>query len=280
MRNIKKASFDFVLLCDLCVLCGSIFLAVPALADPEQWIFLPPAPLFKTLIADPREPFTGITAYGNQSRFEGAVGATFEFLRYHPPDQTQWGWGLFGDGFILLDEQGATFPMRGGDWHAGMYLSEASGPFSHRLEFEHQSSHLGDSLEGIREPFFFSRENFNYAFSFQPGEGLRLFSGLGAWYNMYPKGGVLFASLGLEAYSPFADLEGAFLRAYAAGETKWLQETGVFDNNLQMGIQLKFRKEETRDVRLALLYYNGNSMFGQFYRDHDEHWGVGVFFDP
>jgi hypothetical protein len=70
------------------------------------------------------------------------------------------------------------------------------------------------------------------------------------------------------------------LRAYAAGETKWLQETGVFDNNLQMGIQLKFRKEETRDVRLALLYYNGNSMFGQFYRDHDEHWGVGVFFDP
>jgi hypothetical protein len=281
-RKIKKIQ-GLALLGELCVLCGSIFFGLlirPALAGQEQWIFLPPEALFQTPIGDPREAYTGITAYGNQSRFEGAVGENFEFLRYSPPDGTQWGWGVSGRGFILLDENGATFPMRGGDWYADMYLSEASGPLSHRLQFEHQSSHLGDSLQGLRQPFFFSRENFNYTFSCQPFESLRLTTGLGAWYNMYPRGPALFASAGIEAYSPSADLFGTFLRAYLAGNVKWLQETEASDKSLQLGVQWKFKKEESRDVRIALLYYNGNSEFGQFYQDSDEHWGMGLYFDP
>ncbi len=174
---------------------------------------LPPAALFQSLIGDPREPYTGITAYGNQSRFEGAVGETFDFLRYLPPDKTQWGWGVFGQGYILLDENGATFPMRAGDWYAGMYVSETSGDFSHRLEFEHQSAHLGDSLEGLQRPIFFSRENFNYTFAFRRREAYGLYAGLGAWENMFPRGAALFASLGIEIYSPAADVGGRFCAA-------------------------------------------------------------------
>jgi len=243
-------------------------------------MFLPAEPLFKTLIADPREPCTGITAYGNQSRFEGAVGTAFEFLRYVPNDGTQWGWGVFGDGFILLDENGATFPMRGGDWHVGMYICESTGPISHRLEFEHQSAHLGDSLQDSREPIFFSRENLNYVFSWQPQEYFRLYAGIGAWYNMYPRGLALFSSLGLEFYTPATNLGGALFRGYATGDLKWVQETEATNKSFQLGLQLKFDQHEDRDVRLALLYYDGNSEFGQFYRDHDEHWGFGIYFDP
>lgn len=250
-------------------------------AQQEQWIFLPSTPLFQGFIGDPREAYTGITAYGNQSRFEGAVGQTFEFLRYLPPDKTQWGWGVFGQGFILLDENGATFPMRGADWYAGMYVSETSGDLSHRLEFEHESAHLGDSLQdGPQEPFFFSRENFNYTFSCRPGDNYGVYAGLGAWENMYPKGRALFASFGMEIYSPAADVGGTFFRGYATSDLKWLQETEVVDQAYQLGIQWKFKKEESRDIRLALLYYNGNSEFGQFYQDHDEHWGFGLYFDP
>jgi hypothetical protein len=267
-----------VFLAPWCLDGGIVFSPSPVQA--EQWMFLPSAPLFQSFIGDPREPYTGITAYGNQSRFEGAVGQTFEFLRYSPPDKTRWGWGVFGQGYILLDENGATFPMRAGDWYAGMYVSETSGDLSHRLEFEHQSAHLGDSLQGLREPFFFSRENFNYTFSCRPGDSCGFYAGLGAWENMYPKGRALFASLGTEIYSPAADVGGTFFRGYAAGDLKWLQETEVVDQAYQLGIQWKFKKEESRDVRLALLYYNGDSEFGQFYRDHDEHWGFGLYFDP
>lgn len=246
----------------------------------EEWVFLPPAPLFKTLIGGPREPYTGITAYGNQTRFEGEVGATFEFLRYTPGDQTQWGWGAFGDGFILLDENGATFPMRGGDWYAGMFLSEASGPFSHRLEFEHQSSHLGDSLQGIQDPIFFSRENFNLTSSFQPSDELRFYAGIGDWENIYPRGdNPFFCSAGTEIYSPTMDSAGTF-RAYLTADFQWKGETQSLNKNFELGFQWKSKKGESRDMRLALLYYNGNSEFGQFYQDPDEHWAIGLYFDP
>ncbi len=246
----------------------------------EEWVFLPPSPLFKTLIGAPRDPYTGITAYLNQTRYEGAVGDTFEFLRYSPADQTQWGWGVFGQGYILLGENGPVFPMLAGDWYAGMYLSEASGPFSHRLEFEHQSAHLGDSLQGVQTPIFFSRENFNLTSSFQPSDQFRLYAGIGDWENMYPRGSPFFCSAGTEAYSPASDIGGTYLRGYFTADFQWKGETQSLNKNLELGIQWKSSKGESRDLRLALVYYNGDSDFGQFYRDPDEHWAVGIYFDP
>lgn len=248
----------------------------------EELLFLPPAPLFKTLIGAPREPTTGIMAYVNQIGFEGTVDGMFEFLRYSPPDQTRWEWGVFGEGFILLGEDGVAFPMRVGDWYAGMYLSEASGPFSQRLEFEHQSSHLGDSLQGIQTPIFFSRENFNLTSSFQAFDELRFYANIGDWENTYPKGeDPFFCSAGMEVYSPAASPAGTFLRAYATVDLQWKGEGGgAFNRNCELGFQWKSKKEESRDVRLALVYYDGHSDFGQFYGSSDEHWAIGLYFDP
>jgi hypothetical protein len=262
-------------------LWGSGFLFLSPLRA-QEWSFLPPGTVFKTLISDPREPYTGITAYLNQTRYEGAVGETFEFLRYTPPDQTRWGWGVFGQGYILLSEDGATFPMQAADWYAGMYLSEASGPFSHRVEFEHQSAHLGDSFQGTSQaPIFFSRENFNLTSSFQPFDEFRLYAKIGDWENIYPRGDApFFCSTGTEIYSPPTDFAGTYLRGYLTADFQWKSETQSLNKNFELGVQWKFKKEESRDVRLALVYYNGLSDFGQFYQDPDEHWAVGLYFDP
>ncbi|HVZ79294.1 MAG TPA: DUF1207 domain-containing protein [bacterium] len=279
MRKSRRKNFflSWGLLCELCVLCGSI--VVPAFAQ-ETWTFLPVAPLFQPLYGDLREPHTGLTAYGDKTRFEGAVGSTFEFLQYLPKDGTRWGWGVFGDGTILLDEDGATFPMQAGDWNVGMYVSEVSGDLSHRLEFQHRSAHLGDALQGIRNPIFFSRENFNYALAFRPSPDLTFYSKLGAWWNMAPHGAALFASAGAEVFTGPADLWGTVLRGYTSGDLRWIQEIEVLDQTYQVGLLWKFKEAESRDIRLALVYYNGNSQFGQFLRDHDEHFGFGLFFDP
>lgn len=247
----------------------------------ENWSFLPTSPLFEPLIADPREPNTAIIAYTNQSRYEGSVGTAFELVRYDALDQSHWGWGIFGAGYILLNEDGATFPMQASDWHAGMYLSESSGAFSHRFEFEHQSSHLGDALEGSQEPIIYNGENFNFTTSFKLSEDLRVYGGMGVWDDLFPEDNAFFASLGTEVYSAPLDFLGTRLQGYGTCHLKWkAQAGGVFNKTLQLGFQWKFRKEESRAIRLALVYFNGNSEYGQFYLQKDEHLGIGVYFDP
>ncbi len=294
MNRFKKDRFLFFLLCDLCVLCGSSFSVSPVLAQ-EQWTFLPPSPLFESLIGDPREPHTAITAYLDKNRYEGEVGGVVDLLRFEPGDGTHWGWGISGSGFILLDQFGATFPMRGGDWYANMFLSQASGDFSHRFEFTHESSHLGDSLQGIQAPIFFSRESLRFTSSFKPSDSLRFYAGVGDWYNMYPAGDPWFASIGAEIYSPSTLLLGHPLRAYGSFDLKWKGESAKalsypilagtsrpssWNKTIQVGLQWKLEKEGSRALRLAVIYYSGLNEFGQFYLTPDEHWALGVYFDP
>jgi hypothetical protein len=254
----------------------------PTPTPQASWEFLPGEPLFAPLIGDPREPHTSLTAYTSQNLFEGAVGATMELVRYKPLDKTEWGWGLFGAGYILLSEYGATFPMRAGDWFAGAYVSEKSAPFSFRLEFEHQSAHLGDSLQGTSTlPIFYSRENFNLSASYDAAAWLRFYGNIGFWENIAPPDKLFFASLGAEVYSPSVNFGDACLRGYGTYNFKHKDEAGGVNNQtLQLGIQLKSHETDRASVRLAAVYYRGNYEFGQFYLQRDEHWGLAVYFDP
>ena len=138
-----------------------------------------------------------------------------ELARYKPLDGTEWGWGFFGAGYILLSEYGATFPMRAGDWVAGTYVREKSGPYSFRLEFEHQSAHLGDSLQGTSTlPIFYSRENLNLSASYDAATWLRFYGNIGFWENIAPPDKLFFASVGAEVYSPSVNFGRSCLRGY------------------------------------------------------------------
>jgi hypothetical protein len=256
-----------------------LFSVLPNLWADSSWTFLPVKPLFVPITADPREPQTGVVGYTNQSRFEGEVGSFVEFLRYSTPE-SQWGWGIFGSGYILLDEDGATFPMRGGDWYAGMYISGKSGNFSGRVEFEHESAHLGDSLQGLQDPLFFSRENFNLTLSYTDPQVYRLYSRIGDWANMYPSGDPFFLSVGGEVYSPSFGSDQTDLRAYTSLDLTYKGETpDTWNKTWQLGLRAALEPQGGRAVRLALIYYDGHSDYGQFYQTYDTHWALGVFFD-
>ncbi len=249
-----------------------------------EWSFLPPSTLFKPLIGDPREPLTGIIAYLDQARYEGQIGSTVELLRYDPGDQTQWGWGCFGSGYILLDQNGATFPMLDGDWYFGSYFSEKSGPFSIRLEGLHVSSHLGDSLQGIKIPLYYlptavpySRENLNVTFSIQPSESCRFYAGMGAWDSTPVD--PFFASFGSEFYSPDWPIGGTSMRAYSTFSLQWKGDVGVWEKEIQLGLQWKTDNGSGRALRTALVFYSGDSQFGQFYDQFDEHLALATYFD-
>lgn len=260
---------------------------VPLWAGPADWSFLPASTVFKPLIGNPREPIMGLVGYLDQTRYEGQVASTLEVVRYSPDDDVQFGWGLFAAGYILLDQDGSTFPMRDGDFYIGTYFSGNFGDFSARLEGLHESTHLGDSLEGQQQPLFYnqyvnySRENVNGTLSFQPSEFLRIYASAGIWDFplIIASPDPFFASFGTELYTPSWPIDRSSMRGYATAHFEWDGDVGVWDEEFQLGIQWKSFKDGARDIRMAVLYYTGDSQFGQFYNTPDNHWALATFFD-
>ena len=87
---------------------------------------------------------------------------------------------------------------------------------------------------------------------------------------------------GTELYTDsFGFIGGTVGRGYFTYDIKIKNEAGgVVNQAFQWGLQWKWKKESRQALRFALLYYNGNSEYGQFYRLNDNHWGLGIYFDP
>ena len=252
-------------------------------AEEDQLLFLPNEPVFNQLIGDPREPQDTLIANLSYPRFEGAIGPMLEFLQWLPTDGSRWGWGIMGASFIELDSLGHfVYPERVSDWYLGMYFSEASGNFSHRFEYLHVSSHLGDELFDDIQRFVYTRESFRWTSSFQPSDQFRLYAGVGYYPHIAPVEKPFFMQGGVELYSGYFDfLLGTAARGCFTYDLKIKDEAGgVVNQNFQWGIQWKWKKDSHQAVRIALSYYNGNSEYGQFYRSNDDHWGAGIYFDP
>ncbi|HTA77300.1 MAG TPA: DUF1207 domain-containing protein [bacterium] len=291
MNNFSKFSLLFLLL----------FGAQPLWAGRADWSFLPSSTIFKPLIGDPREPQMGLVGYLDQLKYEGQVGSTLEMVRYSPPDDTQYAWGLFASGYILLGEDGATFPMLDGDFYIGTYFSGSFGPISLRLAALHESTHLGDSfqttvngtLQSNQLPLFYSgaggapitvtytRENADFTLSFQPEEMLRLYAGIGMWDQPLIENvsNPVFAAFGTEIYSPYWMIDSSAMRAYVTGALQWKGDQSVWDKEVQVGLQWKASKAADRAIRISILYYDGLSQFGQFYNVPDTHLALATFFD-
>ncbi len=251
----------------------------------ESWNFLPFEPLFHPLIGDLREPHDGIIAQLDQNRYEGAIGQTIELLQWHPDDNSHWGWGIEGATYIELDSLGAAvYPERVSDWYLGTYFSERTGDFSHRLEFVHVSSHLGDEFFDSVPRIIYSRESLRFTSSYYFSESFRLYAGLGYWTHMSPDSNDsrIFAHLGGELYTHFFPFIGGTVgRGYFTYDVKVKGEAGgVVNQTFEAGLQWKFNQGNSQSIRMALLYYNGNSEYGQFYTQSEDYWGLGIFFDP
>jgi hypothetical protein len=268
-------------------------------AGEEQMFFLPPGTAFQPLIGDPREPNNSIILRTGQVAYEGAIGSIIELLQWRPADQSRWGWGILGAGFIGLGQASATnyplrvvddngiliynsFPELVSDWYLGTYFDESSGDFSNRFEYTHVSSHLGDELFDYAQRIIYTRESFRFTSSYQPSKQLRLYAGAGYYPHIAPIDKPFFLHGGAELYTHYFDfIAGTTARGYFTYDIKAKQEAGgVVNQAFQWGLEWRETKESNRSIRLALLYYNGNSEYGQFYLQNDNHWGVGFYFDP
>ena len=264
----------------------ALLLSGPAFAE-ERWDLLPAEPVFGPLIGDPREARDAIDVQLDHNHFDGCVGQTIEILQWHPNTGSVWGWGIEGSSHIQLDSIGnATFPERVSDWGLGTYFSFRSDDFSARLQYLHISSHLGDALFYPPNPphIIYSRESLRFILSWEVSETFRLYGGPGFWTHITPNSADSrpFGHAGLELYTySFPLIAGTLGRGYFSYDFQIYAEAGVVvDQAFQAGLQWKWKKDSHQSIRLAALYYTGNSQYGQFFRSADSYLGLGIFFDP
>lgn len=287
-RNFKKVNRDGLTCMRIFLLTMgliAIFIFNPGLSSSAEksWKFLPSSTLFGPLIADPRESKTGFMHLPDQGRFIGVVGKSMDLFQWGLNRNDHFGWGITGGAFALLDFAGGSFPMRANDWQMGTYLSHSRNKFSQRLEFTHHSAHLGDQVIELenKKSILYTREFLRWVFAYDFNEFLRFYAGPGFLFRSTPEENLFFSQFGTELFfTPFEHFSG-FLRFYAAYDLQIKEEAGgVINNSLQFGIQLKpFRKNTRRAFRIGITYFNGNNLFGQFYREEEEYWGIGFYFD-
>jgi hypothetical protein len=273
-------------------------LGITGAAQADRWDFLPPTPLFNPLIGDLREPQDAIIAPLNEGVYDGAIGQTVEVIQWQSNATTKWAWGIEGACFLELGSLGnAIFPLYVSDWYLGTYFSERSGNFSNRLEFEHVSSHLGDYLFDqyqydsqsgnwvLLDPrIIYSRESLRYTASYDFSENFRLYGGPCYWTHLSPDSGDsrFFFHAGAEFYTDyFHFILGTRGRGYFTYDLKVLGEAGgVVDQTFEIGFQWRWKRDSHQSVRMAALYYTGNSPYGQFFQLPENYLGLGIFFDP
>ncbi len=267
------------------VLCG--YLAGTVHAEemvPGPVEVLPERLDYRPYLADPRRPYFGgsvLKGNGDVLQYDIAIGGAFALLNLKtgglPIETLQLAgfagvWSRF-DIHNGLDEVGA-------DYHAGVSLSTAQGPWAVRLQYAHESDHLGDELilrTGRGTRLAYHREEIALGIAYSPRPNLRLYAEGGDAFFFGPVNEPWRAQAGIEwEGGPRLPL-GA--RWYAAGDLQTYQEVGWnTDWTIQTGV-VTWSERRARSARLFADYHVGHDPLGEFFRDRLNYGSMGVAFD-
>lgn len=258
----------------------------PSDRDPDSVEFFPSLPLFKPLIADPKQPrfFASIYRYdSNVDRFTMAsvgFGENFGLLRWGDlATESAWQLSLEAGAFSQFNLDAPSDDLLNTDFNIGFPLAFRYGSFSMRFHLYHQSSHLGDELLLRADPdrINLSFESFETLLSYEFG-GWRLYGGGEYLIRREPddlKRGIAHAGLEYRGLAPVGDLGGLVggIDVQAMEEHDWSTDISV-----KLGLQLQRPNPSNRRIRLLLEGFKGHSPYGQFFRDRIAYYGIGLFF--
>lgn len=262
----------------------------PVLAEsqtPEDKGFevLPRGNLFEPLIADPRwAHFSASYQYfidDAEIAHAGAVsfGETFGLLGGPAPFDGRWQFDFQAAVFGLFDLDSESTDLINADYWVGLPLSYKSGPYSAMFRLFHQSSHLGDEflLRDRVDRVNLSYEAVDLKLSYNVGQGLRVYGGLGYLLNVEPDGIDRFSTqIGTEYLAPFT-LGDGLLRPVAAVDLQNREESDfASDLSLRAGVQFESPAQVSQRLQLLIEYYNGRNPNGQFYDRALEYIGFGA----
>jgi len=244
---------------------------------------LPAGELFQPLLADPKEPhfFLSYRYYDTQIDKVNVIavgfGENFGFYRLvgnQSGDGLQV--GLSGGIFSQFNLDAPSFDLINTDYIIGIPVTYRRGPFSTRLRFYHQSSHLGDEflLRAQPERVEVSYEVIELMLSYDWSRW-RGYAGSEYIFRHSPenlKAGLLHGGIEYRGSTKFFDVGrlvgGLDLKSYQ--EHNW-----SVDVSLKAGFEFGSLTPGRRHLRLMAEVYKGFAPHGQFYTDKISYYGIG-----
>lgn len=255
-------------------------------SEPWQWQILPSGLLWHSYLAGPREPRISSTFFhvkGQQDYWDATLGGRVSLLRFGSSD-------LRSPEGVEIQLEGAAFPrltldydrdLVASDYRFGFPLVYRRGPVEAKFSYYHLSSHLGDEYlishpEMVAKRINYSRDAFTFALGYFPWRDLRLYGEVG--YAIWAEGGSRpwEFQFGVD-YSP-ASPTGIWGAPFAALNGHLHQELNYGGGfTAQAGIQ--WRGQTGRLLRFGFQYFNGMSEQYQFFRQFEQQFGGGIWYD-
>jgi hypothetical protein len=248
------------------------------------WQWLPDGLMYRSYLASGREPRFASQWVREQEQgwlWDITLGGRVGLWRYGTEDP------LLPQGW-QIDLEGAAFPrlaleqerdLVSVDFRCGVPITFRRGRWEGKFGYYHLSSHLGDEYE-LTHPWIhrinYSREALVLGVAYYPWPDLRLYGETG--WAFYSDGGSEPWEFQFGAdYSPWYPT-GARGAPFFAVNGRLRQEIDYGGNfTLQTGWQWRGRTGHL--LRTGLQYFNGQSDQYQFFREHEQQVGVGLWYD-
>ena len=273
---------------------GTIYLDGPTLQSPHgpvpyqapwSWQILPEGLIYRSYLAGAKEPRLSSVLFHERDDewlWDPTIGARVGVLRYGTPAvDVPEGW--------QLDVEAAAFPrldphedmdLRSSDFRVGTVVTYGVGRWQSKFGYYHLSSHLGDEFllknNGF-ERVNYSRDAIVLGQSFNPIEDLRLYAET-AWAFQYLGGSEPWEfQVGFD-YSPVRVT--GFRGAPFLAVNGHLREEHDFGGNVVLQTGWQWRGAGPgRLLRTGFHYYNGKSPQYSFFDEHEEQFGLGLWYD-
>lgn len=246
--------------------------------------FLPQRLDYRPYIADPRQPRASaawLGGTGGTLQFDIAFGGAFPLLNLNPSEASTELFQLAGFfGVWSRFDIHHTLDQVGADYRAGISISRIVRRWAWRLQYSHESDHLGDELvlrDHLGTRIAYRREEIAFGTAYLPSAALRFYAEAGYAFirgdgnrPWHLQGGAEWEGgprlpLGARGFAA-ADLQS---RQKAGWNVSWTIEAGV----------VKWNEPRTRSVRLFVAYHYGHDPLGEFFRERLNYGSIGLAFD-
>jgi hypothetical protein len=264
--------------------------ATPAFSGGRTLLF-PPGDVFTVAIADPHRPVnaaaghlhTGVAIEGAEgARVWLAAGGRFGILRRVPEQTGGRSWQLSVEaGFDALYDSENKADNVGYDGNYGLVLTtRAGGAYSFKLAVLHTSGHVGDEWADRtgRRRLRYTREEIAFASARTLGAGTRVYGEIGrAHYRLNRDLQEPWrVQGGLERESPRALAQGRLGWYLAADLQAWEERAWRLDVAVEIGLAAY---SAGRRWRLGVRWVDGRVPLGEFFRDRERWFSLGLWMD-
>lgn len=260
---------------------------LPSATLSETTGWLPRAPLFDPLIADPRWPrFSATLQFYQHDEELGTVGApnfgaAIPFYGWRGLG-IDWQAGLHAGVFSIFDLNSDSSDLINSDFFVALPLSARYGPLSAQVRLFHQSSHLGDEFllrpRGPVDRINLSYEGADLRLSVKPWDWLRLYAGGGGIFDTEPELDPWMVQGGLELTSPDPVYSNLLYPIVALDVQSFEESDWAVNYSARAGVEFRSAWLAARRLQLVMEYFNGRSPNGQFYDRDIEYFGPGLHF--